>query len=295
MLLKINQLKVQYGKTVALDMNTPIQINEKDRIGIIGSNGAGKSTLIKSLLGIVNYEGSVESTIEPNEMAVHLQFNEYTSSMPIKYVMEAILGTKINKNKKLLELISYFEFEKCLDKKFKTLSGGQQQRFTIILVMMQDAPLTFYDEVTSGLDFETRQKLVEKLVEWYKDKESGLCIVSHYYEELEQLTDKLLILDQGKVIDFGQKDALFEKYCGKAILLFDKNVENETIFAEYEKLHSPTHLLAIKCDSTEMELEVTQKLVQHNINFKRSNKDIEMIFINAKEQAKKEENQNENA
>lgn len=136
MLLKINKLKVQYGKTVALDIDRSIQINENDRIGIIGSNGAGKSTLIKSLLGITRYEGSIESTIEPNQMAVHLQFNEYTSSMPVKYVMEAILGTKIAKNAKLQELISYFEFETCLDKRYKTLSGGQQQRFTIILVMM---------------------------------------------------------------------------------------------------------------------------------------------------------------
>ena len=70
--------------------------------------------------------------------------------------------TKSAEDKKLSELISYFEFEDCLRKRYSSLSGGQKQRFTIILVMMQEAPLTFYDEVTSGLDFETRQKLVEK-------------------------------------------------------------------------------------------------------------------------------------
>ncbi len=285
MLLRINNLNVQYGKTTALYITTPITVEKGDRIGVIGSNGAGKSTLIKSLLGIVNYTGSIDSTITPIDMAVHMQFNEYTNSMAVKHVMEAILQTKIKRNKKLQELIAYFEFEKCLNKKFKVLSGGQKQRFTIILVMMQDAPLTFYDEVTSGLDFETRQKLVEKLVSWYQDKEAGLCVVSHYFEELEQLTNKLLILDQGKVIAFGDKDELFRKYCGRAIIVIDNNQKNQLLTERYTKLASPNHLIALACDTQEIEAEINAILIQNDVNYKRSNNDIEMIFINAKEQA----------
>lgn len=285
MLLRINHLNVQYGKMTALNITAPITIEKGDRIGVIGSNGAGKSTLIKSLLGIVNYTGSIDSSITPSDMAVHMQFNEYTDSMAVKHIMEAILQTKIKKDQKLQELISYFEFEKCLNKKFKVLSGGQKQRFTIILVMMQDAPLTFYDEVTSGLDFETRQKLVEKLVSWYEDKEAGLCVVSHYYEELEQLTNKLLILDQGKVIDFGDKDELFSKYCGRAIIVIDNNEKNQLLTKNYAKLASPNHLIALTCNTQEIESEITKLFIQNNINFKRSNNDIEMIFINAKERA----------
>lgn len=285
MLLKINHLNVQYGKTAALQITAPITIEEGDRIGIIGSNGAGKSTLIKSLLGIVNYTGSIDSTITPLDMAVHMQFNEYTDSMVVKHVMEAILQTKIKKNQKLQNLISYFEFEKCLNKRYKVLSGGQKQRFTIILVLMQDAPLTFYDEVTSGLDFETRQKLVEKLVSWYQDKEAGLCIVSHYYEELEQLTNKLLILEQGKVIAFGDKEELFKKYCGRAIIVIDNNEKNELLTKNYAKLAAPKHLIALACNTQELESEITALFIQNNVNYKRSNHDIEMIFMNAKEQA----------
>ncbi|HKM34085.1 MAG TPA: ABC transporter ATP-binding protein [Lachnospiraceae bacterium] len=282
MLIKINQLIVQYGKTTALHIDTPITIEEGDRVGIIGSNGAGKTTLLKSILGIVNYTGSIESPVKPQDMAVHMQTNEYTDSMALKHVMEAVLQTKISNNTKLQELISYFEFEKCLNKKYKALSGGQKQRFTIILVLMQDAPLTFFDEVTSGLDFETRQKLVEKLVSWYQDKETGLCVVSHYYEELEQLTNKLLILDQGRVIDYGDTDMLFHKYCGRAIILIENNDVNRTLTEQYMKLAAPEHLLALSCSTGELEAEITAKLIQNNINYKRSNKDIEMVFINAK-------------
>lgn len=287
MLLTINNLNVQYGKMTALNITSPITIRKGDRIGVIGSNGAGKSTLIKSLLGIVNYSGSIESTITPLDMAVHMQFNEYTDSMAVKHIMEAILHTRIKKDKKLQELISYFEFDKCLNKKFKALSGGQKQRFTIILVMMQDAPLTFYDEVTSGLDFETRQKLVEKLISWYQDKESSLCVVSHYYEELEQLANKLLILDEGKVIAFGNKEDLFKQYCGRAIIILDNTEKNQLLTSGYTKLAAPNHLIALACSSQEIETTITTLLIQNNVNFKRSNNDIEMIFINAKEQVKR--------
>lgn len=101
MLLKMNQIKVQYGKTTALNIVNPIEICEGDRIGVIGSNGAGKTTLVKSILGIVPYTGSIESKITPQEMAVHMQFNEYSNSMAVKHIMEAILQTKIKGNPKL--------------------------------------------------------------------------------------------------------------------------------------------------------------------------------------------------
>lgn len=282
MLLSIQNLLVQYGKDTALSIDKPIVIEKGDRVGIIGSNGAGKSTLIKSILGLVKYQGVIRTPLLPEQMAIHMQFNEYTDSVSVKYIMEAVLDTKISKNKRLQELIEYFEFQDCLKKKYSKLSGGQKQRFTIIMVMMQDAELTFYDEVTSGLDFETRQKLMEKLIDWYKEKDSSLCVVSHYYEELEQLANKLLILDKGKVIDYGKKEELFQKYCGRAVIVTDYSTENEMLLKKYERLASPSHLLAFSCDSEEKEREIAHLLLKNNINYRRSNSDIEMIYINAK-------------
>ena len=279
-LLSIENLTVSYGKETALSIERPITIEEGDRIGIIGSNGAGKTTLIKSILGLVKYQGN---SLTPEMIATHMQSNEYTDAMAVRHIMEAVLGTKISKNKKLKELISYFEFEGCLKKKYKHLSGGQKQRFTIIMVMMQDLPLTFYDEVTSGLDFETRQKLVEKLAAWYKDKDVSLCMVSHYYEELEQLADKLLILDKGKVVDFGRKEDLFQKYCGRAVIVLNYSKEKEELFQNYKKLAAPPHLIALSCDTEEMERKITETLLKNNMDYTRSARDIEIIYTNAKE------------
>ncbi|MCI9188399.1 MAG: ABC transporter ATP-binding protein [Lachnospiraceae bacterium] len=281
-MLSIQDLTVRYGADTVLSIQSPIRIEEGDRVGVIGSNGAGKTTLIKSILGLVPYKGIIKTGLKPEQMAVHMQFNEYTDSMPVKYIMEAILGRKLTREKKLQELISFFEFEDCLRKRYSKLSGGQKQRFTIILVMMQNAELTFYDEVTSGLDFETRQKLVEKLVEWYQGKETSFLMVSHYYEELDQLADKLLILDKGRVIDYGRREELFRKYCGRAVIIVGNTEKNMTLLSCFGKLASPAHLIAMSCESEEKEERIVRLLLENDINYKRSNNDIEMLYINAK-------------
>ncbi|MGL4382434.1 MAG: ATP-binding cassette domain-containing protein, partial [Bacilli bacterium] len=166
-MIKINNLKVMFNNKIALDIKDELNINVDDRIGIIGANGAGKSTFINSLLGLVPYEGQIIKTISNNQIAIHLQENNYVETMATKHLIESILNTKINSNQKLQQLIAYFDFNDCLNKKFKNLSGGQKQRLTIIIVLMQDKPLTIFDEVTSGLDFETRQELMSKINTWY--------------------------------------------------------------------------------------------------------------------------------
>ena len=283
MLLTIKQLQVKYGNHTALQIQTPISFEKGERIGIIGSNGAGKTTLVKTLLGMVNYEGSIVTNLAPEEMAAHMQFNEYVTTMPVKYIMEMILDTRIKDNKRLQELIEFFDFGPCLSKRYNALSGGQKQRFTIIMIMLQDAALTFYDEVTSGLDFETRQKLMEKLVEWYRDKDDTLMMVSHYYEELEQLADKILILDEGKVIAYGNKEELFQTYCGNAIFILENDERNSRLSEGFVHLAAPGHLIALSGRGREEEEKIISLLIEHNVNFKRSNCDIEIMFINAKE------------
>lgn len=284
MLLTIKQLQVKYGNHTALQINSPLGFEKGERIGVIGSNGAGKTTLVKAILGLTKYEGRIITDLKPEQMAAHMQSNAYVTTMSVKRIMETVLDTKIKENKELQELIAFFEFEKCLSKRYSALSGGQKQKFTIIMVMMQKAELTFYDEVTSGLDFETRQKLMEKMVEWYRDKEDSLIIVSHYYEELEQLADKILLLDQGKVIAYGKTQELFRTYCGDAIFILDNNPVNESLTKGFRALKSPNHLIALACRDKEEERRLLSILVDNDVNFKRSSSDIEIMSINAREQ-----------
>lgn len=289
MLLTIRQLQVKYGKQTALKITSPIVFEKGERIGVIGSNGAGKSTLIKALLGLLPYEGKIITQLKPEQMAVHMQINEYVTTMPVKCIMETVLNTKIKANRELQELISFFDFEQCLPKKYNALSGGQKQKFTVIMIMMQKAELTFYDEVTSGLDFETRQKLMKRLVEWYRDKEDTLVMVSHYYDELEQLADKILVLDGGKVIAYGKKEELFQTYCGRVIFILDNHEKNRELVKDFQTLKAPDHLIAVAGRSSEEERKLALLLLENDVNFKRSNSDIEIMFMNARERFYKEQ------
>lgn len=284
MLMTIKQMQVKYGKQTALQIKEPIVFEKGERIGVIGSNGAGKTTLVNALLGLVPYEGRVVTQLKPEQMAVHMQQNEYVTTVPVKCIMETVLNTRVKHDCRLQELISFLDFEDCLGKRFNALSGGQKQKFTIIMVMMQNAELTFYDEVTSGLDFETRQKLVEKMIEWYQNKDDTLVIISHYYEELEQMADRLLILDQGRVVAYGRKEDLFEAYCGKAVFILDNNTKNQKLSQGIKTLKSTDHQLALSCKNDKEEEELAKVLIKNNVDFKRSHSDIEMIFINAREQ-----------
>ncbi len=283
-MLTINNLQVTFGKTKALNITKEIHFEPGDHIGIIGSNGAGKSTLIQAILGLLPYQGTIRSKVDPQKMSVHLQENMYVNTVSVKMILETILGTSLKKNPKLQELVSFLDFDKCLSKKFKQLSGGQQQRLTIILVLMQDSELTFFDEVTSGLDFETRQQLMGKISQWYENKTATIAIISHYYEELQQLANKILILEKGEVVAFGKADELFKKYCGYSTVTINMEDYDKLIMENFQQLQSPKHLVAFSCKNHQQEIELASHLIQKNINFKRSNNDIEIMTINAKYQ-----------
>lgn len=281
-MLTLDRVKVTFKDKIALDLGRMVEIADNDRVGVIGSNGAGKTTLIKSILGIVNYQGNIKRGIDIEKIAVHMQQNEYIDTVPLSIILEMLIGGPIKENKKIMEMIEFFEFESCLKKRWKHLSGGQKQRFTLILVMCSESPLTLLDEVTSGLDFETRQKLMKKLIDWYKERNTTLLVTSHYYEELEHLVNKILYLDKGKVVDFGNKDELFRKYCGKAVILCEENDAVKEILKNHRQIIAPEGMMALRCDEKEDEIAVSEALSSINVNYRRSNNDIELMTINAK-------------
>jgi len=280
-LLTINSLTVKYGDFTALDIAEPITLSAGDRIGIIGNNGAGKSTLVKALCGLANYSGEVQTALKASDMAVHLQENSYVKRIPCKVILEAVLNTNIADNAKLRDMIAFFDFEDCLKKRFAQLSGGQKQKLTIIMILMQDKPLTFFDEVTSGLDFESRQKLVPKVVEYYAGRDTTVCIVSHYYDELEKFCNKLLILDRGKVAAYGDVDTLFKKYCANVIYIIENTPANAALTKGIKRIAAPAPSIAFPCNSKEDEDKLAALFVANNVNFKRTDKDLEFLFVNA--------------
>ncbi len=280
-MISIDNLKVSYGKKQVLDIDKKIEFKDGEKIGIIGSNGAGKSTLIKAILGIIPYEGSIVTQIPREKIAVHMQFNVYQEAVTTRDIIQMVTNEKIEDDQKLLGLIEFFDFKKLLKKSFKNLSGGEKQKLTLILVMWQDSPITIFDEVTTGLDFVTRQMLMDKIINYYKDKDTTLLLVSHYYEELENICDKLLYIHQGKVLFLGTKKDMFNKYCTKSVILTEENEITSKLISKDIRLASMPNKIAAGFNEKPGEIALINSLVEADQTFERLNESIELTVLNA--------------
>ena len=280
-MIAIDHLQVRYNTTLAVDIQTPLRVARGERLGILGSNGAGKTSLVNALLGLIPAQGSYQLAVGPQEIGVHMQANAYAETMAVRHIIETILDAPLAKLPQTQELIEFFDFGDCLRKRYKQLSGGQKQRLTLILVMSQEMPLVFFDEVTSGLDFETRQRLIEKLVTWYGERDTTIVMISHYYEELENLVDTVLYLDSGQVVATGRKEALFQQHCGRTVVTLAASDENRRLLEGFELLRAPEHTLAVTCPDNATEARLTTLLREANIDYKRSTNDLEIMSINA--------------
>ena len=280
-MISLKDVRVNYNDKKALDIKGEIKFNDGEKIGIIGSNGAGKSTLINAILGIVDYQGYIKTDIAKEKIAVHMQFNNYSTSVNNRDIIQMVTNRKIEDDSNLKELISFFDFEKLLKKSYKQLSGGEKQKLTLILVMWQNSPITIFDEVTTGLDFVTRKVLMEKIVDYYKGTDTTILMVSHYYEELENICDKLLYLHEGEVLFFGSKEDMFKKYCTKAVILTDENEITNGLIDQEIRLASSPMKIAAGFNDPGQEIALVQKLIENDQKFERLNESIELTVLNA--------------
>ena len=280
-MIRLDDVQVSYGDKQVLNIKNQIEFKAGEKIGIIGSNGAGKSTLLKAILGIIPFKGSIQADIPRNQMAVHMQFNNYSQEVTTRDILQLVTQRHLEDDYKLMELIDFFDFHKLLKKTYKELSGGEKQKLTLILVLWQDSPVTIFDEVTTGLDFVTRQMLMEKIVDYYKNKNTTILLVSHYYEELENICDKLLYLHQGEVVFFGDKTDMFNKYCAHSVVLMEDNETTRNLVAAEVRLASMPNTLAAGFDTIQEEKVLINQLVDNNQAFERVNESIELTVLNA--------------
>lgn len=289
-MLQIDNLKVRYGDFLAVDIDEEISFSGRNRIGVIGSNGAGKSTLIKAILEMVPYEGSIFTGLKKDEIQVQLQHNSYSNNVSVRRIMELILDSKLEENKEAWELIEFFEFEKCLKKKFNQLSGGEKQKLTLILVLSKDSKLLILDEVTSGLDYKSRESLMDMLEEWFENKvgDRDVIIVSHYYKEIERIAESLIIMDSGRVLAWGNTRELFRKYCGEKVYKLKNTDKGREISKGYRVLYESLDNIVIGINDRSTEASLVELLLKYDLDFERSSLDIEVLTSEVKRRCKYE-------
>ncbi|TPR53702.1 ABC transporter ATP-binding protein [Metamycoplasma neophronis] len=229
----IKEFKIRRKKFRAVDdLNLTIYRNQN--IALLGSNGAGKTTTVEMIVGIQKpTKGKIEyffkgnnneKDIDSAKIGIQFQDSSYPQGLTVKDVivsMNKIYGNKMEPSE-LSDLIKIFGVNEFLYNKAASLSGGQHQRLNALLAIIHKPQLVILDELSTGLDIKVKSRLVQFLKSFIKANQSTLLIISHDIKEIENLADRIVILNKGKVVfdktieetkeEFGSISVCLDKY-----------------------------------------------------------------------------------
>src|SRR5579862_946387 len=218
--IQVSGIRKTYGQIVAVS-EVSFEVDEGEIFGLIGPNGAGKTTTMECVEGLQRPDRGVISILglDPfrdvyqlqNRIGVQLQQAQLQKRIKVWEAVDlwASLYTKSVDPKRLLEQLGLTEKRNAW---FMTLSGGQKQRLFIALALINDPEVVFLDELTTGLDPQSR-KAIWDLVRGIRDRGKTVFLTTHLMEEAERLCDRVAIIEYGKIIDIGSPEELVRRHC----------------------------------------------------------------------------------
>jgi len=218
--IEVHGIRKTYGATIAVS-DVSFQVNEGEIFGLIGPNGAGKTTTMECVEGVRRPDRGAISILglDPfrdvyrlqNRIGVQLQQAQLQKRIKVWEAVDlwASLYTKAVDGDRLLEQLGLAGKRSAW---FMTLSGGQKQRLFIALALINDPEVVFLDELTTGLDPQSRRAIWE-LVRGIRDRGKTVLMTTHLMEEAERLCDRVAIVEHGKIIDIGSPEELVRRHC----------------------------------------------------------------------------------
>ena len=236
-IIKVKNLSHSYGDFKAVD-DISFNVKKREIFSFLGPNGAGKSTAINVLITLLKIQkGSVEiSGYSLKEMpkqvrnSIGIVFQEITldRDMTVYETLEfhARLYSmpKDVREKRIEELLTLVELSEKKDSLTKELSGGMKRRLEIARGLLTRPLVLFLDEPTIGLDPQTRMKTWEYL-RAVNDSGTTIFLTTHYMDEADRLSDRISIIDNGKIIVTGTPEEL-KNNLGEDIIYLETS-ENE--------------------------------------------------------------------
>ncbi len=218
-MIEININKLLHGSNGEMNLDINLHINKSEFIALSGLSGSGKTTLLRILAGLESSNGTLKIDNEtwldnkfclaPQKREIGFVFQDY-ALFPNFSVMENLLYVK--KDKELAnKLLQMTEMEELKNRFPSTLSGGQKQRVSLCRALMNRPKLLLMDEPLSALDPNMRTKLQSEILTLHKEFETTTIMVSHDPSEMYRLASRVVVLNQGKIINDGlPKDVLLK-------------------------------------------------------------------------------------
>ena len=219
-IVEIHNLQKKYGKKQVLD-GINLEITSGQIIGYIGPNGAGKSTTIKIICGLIGeFEGDITifgkdlrtQTLEIKKQVGYIPENAvlYESLTPMEFMefIGEMRSLNLEQTREKAEaLMTIFEMQQQINQRISTFSKGMRQKVLICSCLLHNPDLIFMDEPLSGLDANSVIMVKEMLMHLAHEGKT-IFYSSHLMDVVEKISDRIILLDQGKVIADGSFDEL---------------------------------------------------------------------------------------
>jgi len=247
--IQISGVRKIYGSTVAVE-EASFEVNEGEIFGLIGPNGAGKTTTMECIEGLRKPDRGTIAVLglDPfrrvyklqERIGVQLQQAQLQKRIKVWEAVDlwsSLYRKKAVDGKRLLEQLG------LSDKRgswFMNLSGGQKQRLFIALALINDPEVVFLDELTTGLDPQSRHAIWD-LVRGIRERGKTVFLTTHLMEEAERLCDRVAIMEHGRIIDIDTPEGLVARHCPERTVILDtENPAAKEIFQQISRVESVT-------------------------------------------------------
>lgn len=212
-LLKLEKISKQYDNKVVLD-NISLEINKGEIVSLLGQSGSGKTTLLNIILGLIKmdkgriiFDNEDLTNVKMRDRGFNIVFQDYALFPHLNAYENIVYGLKNKRGlvteEELKEYINFLKLKPHLNKKISELSGGQKQRVALARTLVMKPKLLLLDEPLSALDGVIKESIKERIKSIAKEFQLTTIIVTHDPEEALTLSDKILIINQGNVSQFG--------------------------------------------------------------------------------------------
>ncbi|MBV9874461.1 MAG: ABC transporter ATP-binding protein [Verrucomicrobia bacterium] len=202
-----------------------LEVQEGECLGLLGPNGAGKSTFIGCLYGVVERTGGELSVFgfDPakNARAIKARIGIVPQENALDEALTVFENMQLYARfvgvprqtaaQRIDELLTHMALEHKRDATIKSLSGGMKRRLAFVRALLVDPELLILDEPTTGLDPTVRHLIWERVI-GYRDEGKTVLVTTHYMHEAEVLCNRIVILDNGRVISMGSPRELIDEY-----------------------------------------------------------------------------------
>jgi len=259
----VHGLRKAYSDVVAVD-GLDLEVRAGECFGLLGPNGAGKTTTIEICEGLLAPDaGTVEllgmrwETDAPElrqRLGVQLQETQLSEKLTVDETIR-LFRSFYRRGPSVSEVIAMVQLEEKRGSRVGGLSGGQKQRLAMACALVGDPDLLFLDEPTTGLDPQARRQLWE-LIERFKTEGRTIILTTHYMDEAERLSDRVAIMDHGKVIALGSPRELIASIGAEHMVAFA--VDGGAAILNLASLESLDGVRVARCENGGYELQVRE-------------------------------------